>query len=234
MEQNPYLPVGDAQKVLWLENFDEKFPGYSKKFAFDKPTVDSVHNDRLSFSYSMLLLSGVKTYEHTCVKYKDAIKIGALTNLILEIPVFVAPTGAPIVAIAPGIFKRIAKLVTTIKNHPAYTETIGKDLGIIGSENLGKDNPDDLKVKLSVKESGGSIQLKYVKGDLDGVKLESKRGAETDFTLLDKISQTNFTDDRKMLVDGKPEIRQYRAWCLLKDKVVGKVSDVVSITVTPV
>ena len=49
MEQNPYLPVGDAQKVLWLENFDEKFPGYAKKFAFDKPTTDSVHNDRLAF-----------------------------------------------------------------------------------------------------------------------------------------------------------------------------------------
>ncbi len=234
MEQNPYLPSGDTQKELWLQNFDEKLLGYAKKFGLDKPTTDSVHNDRLSFGYSLLLLEGVKTFEHTCVKFKDAIKVGALTNLIIEMPIFVAPAGMPTVAIAPGIFKRTAKLVKTIKNHPAFTETIGKDLGIIGTENLGKDNPDDIKVKLSAKEAGGSIQLKYLKGEVDGIKLESKRGTETEFTLLDKIAQTTYIDDRKMLVAGTPEVRQYRAWPILKDKVVGKVSDVVSITVTPV
>ena len=233
MEQNPYLPTGDAQRELWLRNFDEKLPGYATKFKLDKLITDIVHNDRISFSYSVLLVEGVKAFEHNCVKYKKEIKSGALTNLIIEIPVFVAPSGAPLVAIAPGIFKRIAKLVSTIKSHPNYTESIGKDLGIIGSENLGKVNPDELKVVLIVKEAGGKIQLKYKKGQLDGVKIESKRGAETEFSFLDKITQTTYKDDRKMLVDGMPEIRQYRAWPILKDKVVGKVSDVVSITVTP-
>ena len=76
--------------------------------------------------------------------------------------------------------------------------------------------------------------MKYYKGELDGIKIESKRGAETEFSLLDKITQISFEDDRAMLVAGTPEIRQYRAWPILKDKVVGKVSDVVSITVTPV
>ena len=234
MEQNPYLPTGDAAKDVWLGNFDEKLPGYSKKFVFDKPTTDSVHNDRLAFSYSMLLVEGVKTFEHNCVKYKKDIKLGELTNLIIETPVFVAPAGAPLIAVAPGIFKRIAKLVKVIKNHPAYTEAIGKDLGIIGSENLGKDNPNDLKVVLTVKEAGGKIILKYYKGELDGVKIESKRGAEIEFTLLDKITQISYEDDRPMLLTGVPEIRQYRVWPILKDKIVGKVSDVVSITVTPV
>ena len=70
----------------------------------------------LSFGYSLLLLEGVKTFEHTSVKFKDAIKVGALTNLIIEMPVFVAPEGMPVVAIAPGIFKRTAKLVKTTKN----------------------------------------------------------------------------------------------------------------------
>jgi len=234
MEQNPYLPNGDVQKELWLANFDEKLSGYVKKFGLDKPTTDSVHNDRLSYSYGMLLVEGAKTFEHNCVTYKDDIKSGGLTNLIIEFPVFTPPIGAPIIAIAPGIFKRIAKLVSTIKSHPAYTEAIGKDLGIIGSENLGKDNIDDIKVKLTVKEAGGKIQLKYAKGELDGIKLEAKRGAETEFSLLDKISLTNFEDNRVMLIAGVPEVRQYRAWPILKDKVVGKVSDVVSITVTPV
>ena len=35
MDQNPYLPSGDTQKALWLQNF-----------ALDKTTIDSVHNDR--------------------------------------------------------------------------------------------------------------------------------------------------------------------------------------------
>ena len=233
MKPTTYLPNGDNEKAAWMINFDEKFPTYATKFGFSNEAIVANHHDRLAFTYGLMMVEAAKTFEHQSVTFKDAIRNGTETNLVIDIPVFTPPANPPL-AVAPGIFRRVSKLVTTFKANALYTEAIGQDLGIIGADYLGKDNPDDIQVKLTVKQSGGSVQLKYVKGDLDGIKLESKRGTETEFSLLDKITQTTFTDKRPVLVTGVPEVRQYRAWCIIKDEIVGQVSDVVSVTVTPV
>ena len=228
-----YMPHGDKEKETWMNNFDGKLPGYATKFGLTKDQLAIVHNDRLAFSYGLLEVEASKTFEHNCVTFKDDIRNGVETNLVSDFPVFVPPDNPPL-AVAPGIFRRTGRFVTTLKANAAFTDAIGEDLGIIGADYQGKDNIEDYQTKLTVKQSGGTVQLKYVKGDLDGIKLESKRGTETDFTLLDKITQTTFTDKRPVLVAGVPEVRQYRAWCIIKDEIVGQVSDVVSVTVTPV
>ena len=228
-----YMPHGDKEKEAWMINFDEKFPLYATKFGYAKEVVTATHNDRLAYSYGLMMVEASKTFEHNCVTFKDDQRNGAETNLIIDIPVFTPPANPPL-AVAPGIFRRAGKLVNTFKSNALYTDAIGRDLGIIGAEYLGKDNPEDTQTKLTVKQSGGKVQLKYVKGDLDGIKLESKRGTETEFSLLDKITQTAFIDNRPVLVAGVPEVRQYRAWCIIKDEIIGQVSDVVSVTVTPV
>ena len=232
MSKKSFMPHGDEAKATWINNEDEKLPGYATKFSIDKKGVDSNHNDRAAFNYALLLVESVKTFEHQCITYKDSIRNGKETNVIMDIPVFVPPANPPI-AVMPGIFRRAGKMVKTFKAHVSYTESIGKDMGFIGSEYTGRDNPDDIQTKLTLKETAGKIKIKYVKGGIDSIKLESKRGAETEFTLLDKLSLTTYTDERETLLPGVPEIRQFRAWCIIKDKVVGKVSDTVSITVTP-
>ena len=233
MKQKSYVPNGDNEKAAWMINFDEKFPAYATKFGYSDEVVAASHHDRLAFSYGLMMVEAAKTFEHQSVNYKDDIRNGTETNLVTDIPVFTPPANPPI-AVAPGIFRRVSKIVNSLKSNALYTEAVGKDLGIIGADYLGKDNPEDIQVKLTAKQTGGTVKLKYTKGDIDGIKLESKRGTETEFTLLDKVTQTTYTDVRAMLVAGVPEIRQYRAWCIVKDKIVGQVSDVVSVTVTPV
>jgi len=229
MAQKFYLPNGDADRGTWMENFNTKLPNYATLLGITKPQTDSVAADTLGFRYGLELVAGAKTFEHQCTTFKTALRDGPASTIALAIPVFVAPANPP-AAVAPGIFSRVARLVKTIKANSAYTETIGKDLGIIGAD-PGSDVWDDEQPVLTAKVSGGQVQLKYVKGDADGIQLESKRGTETTFTLLDKITKTTYTDTRANLVAGQPEQRQYRAWFIVDDEIVGQVSAVITVVV---
>ena len=57
---------------------------------------------------------------------------------------------------------------------------------------------------------GGVIPLFFA---LDGAKqniIDSRRGAETDFSMLDKVVGGQCPDSRENLVPGRPEAREYR------------------------
>jgi len=226
-----YLPNGDAQRGTWLSNFNLKLALYKTKLGLSADQMTSVSNDTLNFLYSLLMVAASNSFDHTCVIYKTAIRNGPATDAIAEIPVFTPPTDAPVTGVNPGVFSRITALVRIIKAHPAYTTRMGTDLGIIGAEHAEKTNQDLLQPIFSVKIVAGNVQLKYVKGDSDGVRIESKRGAETDFSFLDKASKNTFTDTRKNLIPLQPEQRQYRGLFMKGDNVIGIMSDIVTIAV---
>ena len=231
MALKPYLPTTELGKDNWLTNFDSKLEGYASKLKLDKPTTDSVHNDKLANSYGIALTTASQNFEFKCVTYKNASMTSNSTGAILDFPVFVSPV-APLLAVEPGIFKRIAALVRTIKAHPNYTKDIGDDLGIIGSEPITESTlADEVKNVLKAKVRGKYINVKYLKGSLTGIILECKRGTELVFTLVDKITEVNYVDRRPNLIPGQPETRVYRAWCVIKGEKVGVVSDTISITV---
>ena len=226
-----YLPNGDAQRVVWLSNFDLKLLALASKIGIIKAETDSVHNDNLAFAYMVALVAASKTFEHNCATSKITIRNSKTTTVIMPFPVLTVALDVP-TPVGEGIFTRICLLVKKIKASTGYSEAIGKDLGIIGAAPDAKIGLDTTQVILSVKISGGFVQLKYTKGDLDGIKLECKRGTETEYELVDKINIISYTDKRPNLIPSQPEVRQYRAWGFVKNDIVGIVSDVVSITVT--
>ena len=229
-----YLPDGDADRGLWMINFNVKLPTYATRLSVTTAQKTIVSNDASVFAYALDLVSGSKTFEHTAVEFKDAMNDGAETNLVTPIPVFTVSGVVPTDAVAPGIFKRIGKLVKTIKSHPNYTADIGKDLGIIGADPVSSFAPEKIQPVLKGKIVGTrKVEVKYTKGNLDGVILESKRGAETAFTILAQINKPTYTDDRPNLNPVLPETRQYRASGFINDVVVGVMSDIITITVNP-
>ena len=52
-----------------------------------------------------------------------------------------------------------------------------------------------------------------------------KRGTETDFTLLHRDNESPYTDERPLLVAGKPELREGLASRLREDKCVYGLND---------
>jgi len=224
-----YLPNGDADRGTWMDNFDTKLLGYATLLGITKSQTDSVTADTLAYRYGLDLIAGGKTFEHQCAAFKTALRNGPESTVVINIPVFTPPANPP-AAVAPGIFSRVGKLVKLIKASAAYTETIGKDLGIIGAD-PGDGSLDNAQPVLTYSISGGFVQLKYIRGNADGIRLESKRGTETDFSLLDKINKTTYTDTRANLVAGQAEERQYRAWFIKDDEIVGQVSAVITVAV---
>jgi hypothetical protein len=139
------------------------------------------------------------------------------------VPVLVPPT-----VVAPGLIRRTRDLVLRIKAHPNYTEVIGEDLGIIGSEQVapGLVKPDGKAEPLPNHE----VRISFVKSGHDGVDVESQRASEQTWTYLAFDGFSPYIDNRPPLVPDQPEERRYRLRYRDNDLPVGEYSDVYVVT----
>jgi hypothetical protein len=123
----------------------------------------------------------------------------------------------------------IRTFVQTFKHSAAYTEAIGSALGIIGEEHT---TDFDLSKPLpKIKKTQKGAEIKYSKSGTDGAFVYCKRGAETDFTRIEKVTQSVYVDMRPNLDAAATEIREYYLVYFVKDEPVGLDSDVVSVRV---
>ena len=231
MKKSPYLPSGNSLRGVWLSNFNNILTlALATKLGLTKDDKSSLDADTVAFMYCLILTEAAKAFEHQCVTYQVSLRNGPAGSDVIDVPVLGVIGVAPL-PVAAGIFTRVGKLVQKIKLSSVYTNDLGQLLGIIGSEQEAKSLVDEVMPVLSGKMVAGNAQIKYTKGLNDGIKLECKRGVETNFTLLDKINKPTFVDKRPNLIVGQPEKREYRAWFFKGDEVVGQVSAVITITV---
>ena len=232
MKKSPYLPAGNAQKGIWLSNFRIKLtPALATKLGVSTEELVVLTDDTEGYNYCLILTAASKTFEHQCVTFQHSLKNPPDGKIAISIPVM-GPIGVAPKPVASGIFTRVSNLVKKIKLSTNCTEDVSRALGIIGAEPESKSALDSVMPILTGKMVAGSAQIKYIKGTNDGVRLECKRGNETEFSFLDKINKPIYADKRPNLITGKPETREYRAWFFVGDEVVGQVSAVISLTVT--
>ncbi|MBY0426098.1 MAG: hypothetical protein K2Q22_10710 [Cytophagales bacterium] len=227
MSTKTYLPETDKEKSVWLKNFAAKFAVYATQLGFLAADVTAIANDSAFFTWVLDLLEAFRTGTKDRTKYKNILRDGPLGTTLGAVPTAPAIAAAP-TAVAAGVFPRISSYVKRIKAHPNYTEAIGQDMGIIGTD-ISFMSDDEDKPTLVTKKVGGVIQIKYVKGTADGIYLFSRRGSETEFSSLGVVTKTTYKDDRPNLIPGQPEKREYYAWFMKKDQKIGQESDTVSI-----
>jgi hypothetical protein len=119
-----------------------------------------------------------------------------------------------------------------LKASPGYSSSDGVSFGIIGHE------PSiDLKVakpRMRGKDLGrGRVHLRYKKLTSHGVNIYCQRGEETAWKLLMFDGNPPAFDERKLLVEGQPEMRRYRCRYVLHDEEIGELSDVVVVSCAP-
>lgn len=224
MAKHYYIPSADKDRSVWINNFSSKLGGYAAILGLTAAEVASVAADALMFTYLLNLIEIFTTAKEQRVTYKNLIKEGPLGKSAGTFPI--SPVvSAPPAAVAPGIFPRIAQLVQRIKNSANYTEAIGKDLGIIGSE-LAL-NSTLMKPVLRLVLKGGQVEVQWVKGDADAVYIETDKGTGTwGFLAVDSVP--HYTDTTPIPAAGT---WKYRAMYLVADERVGQWSDVASIAV---
>ncbi|MEI6184894.1 MAG: hypothetical protein WCP65_05145 [Bacteroidota bacterium] len=231
MRKKPYLPKGNAQKGIWLSNLRNKLTvALATKLGITIDEIAVLNDDTEVYNYGLLLAAAGKTFEHQCVSFHQSMKSPQQGIIPVTIPVFELNVIVP-KAVTTGIFTRVSALVKKIKLSVHCTDDINKALGIIGAEPAAKSGQEDVMPVLSAKVVAGQVKIKYIKATNDGIKLECRRGTETEFTILDKINKPVYFDKRELLIAGQPEKRDYRACFFIGDKLVGQLSAVITITV---
>ena len=233
MKKTYYLPDLDAERLTWLINFNNKLigtTGYGTTLGLTSAQLLYILNGLKMYTYIFAMMTAAESFFHTCVSFKDGLNATVIGTVPQAIPVFNVPAGAPTTTVPFGFFAWIMALVASIKTNAAYTNEMGIDLKIVGSD-IVIDWSTVQPTKVKVASNAGAIHGSFLKGQATGGKIESKRGTETAFTTVTEVTGSKFIDPRPNLVVGVPETRQYRIWYLKNNVVVGLVSAIVTITV---
>jgi len=112
-----------------------------------------------------------------------------------------------------------------------YREAIGEDLDIEPSTD-GRPRAArivEMRPTFQATVLPDKVRLDWVKGESDGVVVQCKRGAEANFSALDKDTKSPYDDGRRNLTPEQPETRIYRMRYLSGDQEVGAWSDEVRV-----
>ena len=226
MEHKYYLPYGDEARATWLSTFATEVGALPDAWKILPAQITSLHNDANAFKYDLLMIEAAAKFDKGCTANKNELRDGPVATAALAFPAFTPPAGAP-TPVPPGIFVRVALFVAQLKKNDLCTEAIQISLGIQGEEiviDFSKMQPT-----LTLHHEGGHVHISYVRTHAEGIYLFCMRGAETEFTLLATITKTTYNDTRPNLIVGQAEKRQYRAFFMVGDVMVGIESPVFSI-----
>ena len=189
---NPYLPNADTDRVIWLNNFNAKLPGYATALNITTAELASVNDDTAMFAYIVNLSNIYKQTSQNVVAFKNLLKrqaanagpLGAIPSLP---PIGTAPTAVP-----AGVFDRISKLVARIKNSTNYTTSIGQDLNIIAPATV--IDTATMQPALKVTLNAGRPHIKWAKGNADAMDLYVDRQDSAGFVFLGRFINPEYID----------------------------------------
>ena len=233
MKRNNYYPSRQADQVLWLANFINKLPGCATALGLTTGQVTAAVADGGWLIYVLQpWLPAVRQWTLACTDAVNEAQTGTGTAA-MALPVFAAPalpTG--VVAVNPGALTRIFALVQIIKDSGKCTDTIGTNLGIIGSAQVGPDL-STVQPVISASLSGNSVNVKWGWGGntayLDSCEIQVDRGDGKGFTLLTIDTTPGYTDTQSF--PATTAKWTYKAIYRVDDAQVGLWSQPASVTV---
>ena len=203
MSKQDYIPGPDANFLNWMQNFKTQVAATAATFGLTAAEATAVDTDFTAVQTRVNTLNTKKAEQAAAAADKQAARGTAESH--------------------------VRALANRIKAHPSFTNALGLQLGIIGPE----DSTDLTTSKPTLQLSSiisSSVTINFNKSISSGIRLESKRAAETAFTFLAIDTASPYTDTRPNASPG-PETRQYRAQYLVNDDVIGLLSDVLTVTV---
>jgi len=228
MAKDYYLPRSDKKKAMWLSNFAVRLPYYAATLDITPSTLTSVQNDAKMFEYAIKLVDSFSKIKKERTSFKNRLRDGPVSHTPLAVPKVISP--APQTSVPPGIFKRVTALVRKIKVSDNYTTAIGKHLDIIGPETYL--DMKKIKPKLKVRFTAGRVIIKYKKGKSDGVDIYVDRGDGKGFNFLATDNEPDFIDPSELPDGVNSAVWKYKARYRIDDKLVGKYSNIVEVTVS--
>jgi len=229
MVKKHYLPRALDKRVRWLNNFAGRFDANGAALGFTEEEIQAVKNDAAMLSYASKVHNMMKGTHKSFTAFKDMLNEGTARKQQLSVPALPQLPPVP-VPVAPGIFRRIGKLVQRIKARQGYTTVIGVSMGIIGPDQ--KVNFSKVRPHLKIRMAGGNFIIYWKKNVFSGIVLFINRNDGKGF-----MEEKGFLQPPSKLKITLPPGRQSALWQLkaryrLKDDVVGQFSPIVEVAVS--
>ena len=228
MRRQTYFPPRTADQIPWLDNFGGKAAGYQAGLTLPAADVTAAVASCKFLVYVLSQwLPAARALGPAATSAVDLLFNGTGPDPV-ALPTFTAPAlPAGVAPVPPGALNRIFNLVQIIKKSTGYTETIGNDLDIIGSEDT--TDPSTMKPVLKLTLDAGRPNVGWKKQGMDGIEIEVDRGSGFVFLAIDTIP--GYLDTAPLPAAGTSAVWKYRAIYRLNDERVGQWSDIASIGV---
>jgi hypothetical protein len=206
MAKGAYLPKSDAELVSWHDRFKTAATSIGATLGIVAEDLTEIGADNTAIHTKVTAAATAAA----AAKQATAAKDDARSDV-------------------EGHVRQLAK---RIKGHRNYTEALGIQLGIVGSEDT-----TDMTVAQPTLVANplphGAVEVAFNKSKADGVNLYSQREGDSSFVFLARDTASPYVDNRPLLQAGKPEVRKYRALYVVNDAETGIASDDVTAVCQP-
>lgn len=228
MKAITFIPSTDTDRMVWLNNFAIKIPGYASILNITANEVASIQKDAAAFAYIINMQESFKQTLQQINAYKSLMKHAVDQQHIGSMPV-VPVLASPPAVVPEGIFDRISKLAQRIKASVNYNTHIGADLGIISSNP--KTDTSTLQPTLNIYMDAGFPHLKWKKGITKAIDIYVDRNDGTGFNFMGRYLRNEFIDKTSISNNSTLMEWHYKGVYVIADKQIGLFSQVSSITV---
>lgn len=128
----------------------------------------------------------------------------------------------------------LRKKIAHLKTSPGWTPAMAQTLGV-GSQSTPADTSpaalDAYKPRVRLVKQADRIEIRFVRGKLDGVNIYSRKKGDSAWRFLDRVRHSPALDSTPASTPGQPEVREYRVLAVYKNREVGLPSDILTATV---
>lgn len=127
----------------------------------------------------------------------------------------------------------LRKKIAHLKTSPGFTDAMAQSLGVSGggASDSRTSSLDMHKPRLRLVKQADRVEVRFVRGPLDGVNVYSRKRGEATWRFIDRVRHSPAIDTTPPSTPGVPEIREYRIQGVYKNREVGVPSDILTVTV---
>lgn len=227
MPNNTAIPRDDAGKLKLLQHLNASLPSYSLALEVSADDLAQLSAGLDGFNYCLKAQDSANNYSNALFAFKRVLRDGPKDAVINAPTLPVLPT-APALFYA-DVFGFLGALITRIKRHKNYTESIGKALNIISARSQVIDF-NSLQPLLTVGFQGGHPVLHWKSNGTDALEIEADYGTGS-FKLISIQLSPGYQDNSPLPAAGTAAVWRYRAIYRIHDQQVGQWSPILEIGV---
>jgi len=222
-----WYPQKLGQRISWHANLSEQATATGTNYGLSVAEVAQIVEDALAVRTIIVALQQAEAFVQAMTQYKKLVLEGK-PGTVLPPP----PTPPAAVVLGGGamaaIMARTRLYVARIKGSAGYSKEIGELYGIVAPERAEPRAPEMTARALT----GSKVRLRVIKRGFRVAAIDSRRGGGV-WEQIGIAQIAEFIDERPPLAEGQPEIREYRAQGMRRNRRVGDLSAGVEVVTAP-